>query len=719
MPTAIDNVAALRPDLLRGTRRADAAASRRLMELIGPVSLAACPLTLIAYLGLCHGVNPITGLATLAALYGLGVVPGYLAQRLIFRVQVVTPFENLVSSLLLGTLLTPLVWYAFCWLGLSTVFGGLVVTAALATPLACGWHRRPIEQLRRLVTPADTPILWVALGLTILWSYTLRLVDVDSGRVVILPYTDHVLHSLLVAELARGVPMQTVPFLAGATQWAYHQMPDVWCDLMRRATGATPQDAYFFLALPLRYVFVVLAGYLAMVRRFGRPAAVAGVLGMLTFVGFPQRLLLDNWLLVHLHQSYPAAFGLVGVFLIFHYVFVARATSPRGAMLLASTLSVVLLWYKANYALVVAPAVALVCLWVFLRRRDPWGLALCFVVSLVLAGVRYLDLSTADLRGTFVFAPMAFVTWWWSTLGTWWGSSVASTIVNGGVMPAIEALPPLAQWPAKLAFLLARKFQIGLLVLPYLVYRCRFARGRSQARLLDAFILALLATCIIGFVLLPVHERLVWNVSIHVLFLVDAVLLLLMGPAVVDVVGRLARRGRWTAVGTTILLLALVIHNAVLLCREVLPAVSGRHEIDPGTAACARYVQTHTPTDAVILQPMYRDASYGPALLMQRRMVLGNGDLWRRYGTPRNVADVERLMADLEAFYAGTDAATARAILDRYHVDYVIADRSVADDSSTESPLERVFEKDNVAVYRAAKPLRPAKPPTPMTASRG
>jgi len=684
----------------------------RWRDTVGLASLVACPVVLIAYLFLDHGLDLMVGFRAVGSLYVLGVIPGYLAQRMIFGVRAASPFETLLSSMLLGTLLTPVLWYTLCWLGLSSFFAPLMIVLALAVPLVRGWHRQPGARLIGLVTASDAPVLWVALGMTVLWSLPISVVEVQDGRILIMATSDHILHTMLVGELARGVPAATVPYIVGADQWAYHMMPDVWCDLIRRAAGTDAPTAYFYLALPLRYVLLSLACYLALVRRFGRTGAIVGVLCMLTFVGWPKRILFDNWLLTFLHWNVTLAFGLVGVFLILYYVSMTDPVRPRRPLLLAAILSALLLWYKANLALVVAPAVAVVCLIVLVKRRDFRWLGLCLSVQLLLGMVRYVELSSSDVHDTFVMAPLAFVGWWWDKLKIqfpWWGSTKVSVFVNGTVIPAIEALPPLVAWPAKFALLMLRKFHLGLVVLPYLVFRCKFARSRFQAHLVDVLILLILAMCVAGFVFLPVCKGLLWNVSLHLWFLIDALLLALMGPVVVDVVRRLARRGSAVTVVTGVVLLAVCVHNAALLCTSTLPSLRVGREISEDLYASCEYVQAATPTDAVILHPGYRTEHHGPALLMRRRLVLDNGDLWRVFDTERLPHNIAHMMSDLDEFYAGTDPASGRAILQHYGVDYVIVDRSVADPRPDESLLTPSFSRGDVTVYRVTKRPEPAE----------
>ena len=450
-------------------------AKARRLDRLGPLSLIGCLLLLVAYLVFYHGLEPMVGCKAVACLYFLCFVPGYLAQRYLFRLQGLPKFETLLSSLLLGVLLTPFVWYAFCRLGISAIFFPMVLAIGLAVACSAAWHRRKPPQgdnAESLVTPADAAILWLSLAMAVLWSYSMTVVEMQDGQVHVMPYVDHAFHATLIAELARGVPAQTVPFVAGAQQLAYHYMPHMWCDMIRRATGADLQSAYFFIALTFRYLFVSLAVYLALVPRFGRMAALTGVGFTLAVVGYVGHagaaVMFSNSLLGYLHGNYPAWFGLTGVFLILYYVSRIDSDKPRAPLLLASILSVSLLWYKANFALTIAPAVAILSLFVLGKRRDYRWWVLCVGVQALLTGLRLWELSSADFSQTIIWQPVVFLVWWWDIMSV---PSGWPTAVLNAIRQSIETLPSVFQWPMVLAGCLLHRFHVGLIAVFYLLAR--------------------------------------------------------------------------------------------------------------------------------------------------------------------------------------------------------------------------------------------------------
>lgn len=674
---------------------------------VGVASLVACPTLLLAFISLRYGLAPLVGLRAFVALYALGVVPGYLVQRYVLRLSHRTPFEDLASSWLLGTLLVPALWYVCCCVGISLIFYPTMLALATTAPFALGWHRNVAARLRNLVSTTEAPVLWLALGLAVLWSWQLDLVSFRDGQVLVLPHNDHMVHTSWLAELARGTPPETIPFIACLDKSAYHYLPDVWCDMIRRFAGTDARTAYFCLALPLRYVLVCLACYLALVGRFGRTAAVVGSACVLAFTGYHGSwFVLTNPLLTYLYWNFPASFGLCSVLLILYLVSLLNRDQPRPILLGISMLSGLLLWHKANFALVTMPAVAVLCGLVLLRRRDYGWLLACLAMQAMLVGIRMWDSATSDLSPEMVFEPFRFVSYmWWK--GTLWikahadAESIWITLPIQAMMSVqrnVNALPAILKWPAVLILCLAYAFQVGIPVAVYARLRCGFGRFRPRANPVDVVVLTILLSCAAGFVLLPIQRALVWNISMHLFALVTVLLLMLMGPVLCDLVTRALRGGRTaTTVGAIVLALALV-GNTYALGRKALgPTADVQDVITPDLYACYRYVEAATPRDAMILHPRFEQGLMSAGLLTQRRIVLEP--------TLDGQCDMRAILSDLRVFYAGTNSTRARVALDRYGVDYVVADRSLPRRAGYESFLTEVFHANNMAVFRTTVAL--------------
>ncbi len=691
MALVVNGIAAL-PQQRAGVGNAPTLAAR--------AALLPAPAALAVYLVIFQSVPVLVTAKAVGIFLPLTTLVGYAIQRLALRTQVEGAFATVVSSLLLGSLATPLIWYVFCALriGWLVVPSGVALTMGVAVLIL--QDRRASSKDAIHLSGSDAVAVWVVLGVMVLWAWGLGVFGMRDGRLHFLPYTDHVLHVLLIGELGRGIPPETVPFISGAERWAYHQMPDVWAELLRRVTGTDVTTAYFGLALSLRYVLVGLAGYLVLARRFGRPAAILGVLSLFCIVGIPGRMLGVTWFQTYFRDSYPTAFGLVGVFLAFYYVSLADTQRYHGGLLLASAVSVGLLWCKANFAVAVAPAVAVVVVVVLIGRRDFRWLAVCLGVMALLSGVRFWELSSADMRGTFVFAPWAFVDFLWQTQGTWWGIGVVSAVINKTIVPTIDSLPAVLAWPAKLAFHLLYRFHLGLIVVPYLVYRFRRDRDQEGVPAFDALFLLVFVVGAIGFVLLPIQKGMTGNVSIHIVFLLHALLLMAIGPALIDL-GRAAihRRSKKAIVASlaAFAVLGMNVHSLFALTAE--DAQAGK-PVNEGLCAASRWIANHTPKDAVILHPDYHQEHTATALLAERRVVLDFGPCWARQG----MCDVKRMMTELDRFYAGTDAASTRAVLDRYDVDYVVVNHAEKGQCPNVTLLTRAFRMDDVAVYRVERP---------------
>ncbi|MBN1346108.1 MAG: hypothetical protein JXQ73_25700 [Phycisphaerae bacterium] len=666
----------------------------------GLASLIGCPTLLISFFAIHYGLPLLVGVKAIAALYVLCVVPGYFIQVRVLGIRATLPFETLASSLLLGALLTPFLWYALCCAGLSAVFYPGMVLLAAAVPVRYGWHRRIGVRMKGLVTPADAPVLWLAIILAILWSW--RLVPFETireGQVTILQHVDHLVHTTLVAELSRGIPAEAIPFIAGPTKWAYHYMPDVWCDMIRRMVGTDARDAYFFLALPLRYVFLTLGCYLALLRRFGRVGALAGAACMLMVVGYPYSwILLTNWLLSFLHESYPTPFGLCGFFLILYYASMLDRGHLRGTLMLTAVLSALLLWHKANFALVVVPAVAIFSAVVLIRAHDVRWLFACLAAQGLIVGVHQLSMWGADFGTTFVMAPGAFLNDLWCKL------SLPGEMPSHAVdvfRRTVNGFPRILRWPVVFVTCMAHTFHVGFIIGVYAVVRCGFGRRRPRLEHFDLLVLLVLLLCFVGFVIFPVQKGMVLNVSFHLWALVYAILFGLLGPVLCDLMRRLATCKRRAFIAGTALLALAFAGNAYALGRKVFGPLPYHCDVmDVDLYRCFRYIESSTPRDAVVMQPRFLEGWMGAAGITQRRTVLDGARIWRPV-----YDDTALMLADLQAFYGGGIAPRcARDIVDRYGADYVVAEAGLPDSSGYDSFLTEVFRSGGMVVFQV-KPL--------------
>lgn len=681
---------------------------------------------LAGYLALHRELGWFLAFKSIAALYALCFAPGFLAQQYIFRVRHRSHFESCTSSLLLGLFLTPLAWYSLCWANLADLFPPLVLVASVAVTILI--VRRPVsasplEKPCGLIGIKDTPILWLSLALAILWSYSNTVVEFHNGYAEIRAYGDHSFHVSLIAELSRGVPPKAVPFVAGAQKIGYHLIPDVWCELLRRACNTDVQTAYFDLALTFRYLFVSLACYLALVTRFGRLAALAGVLVMFTVVGYTQDEFLSNILLGYFHASYPTSFGLTGLFLILFYVGRMDIDRPRAPLFLASLLSAMLLWFKANYALAVVPAVGLLALWILVRRKDYRWWLLCVGTQMALIVFRLWQLSSADFAQTLTYRPLSFLVWWWDFLKAppGWPSLVLTHIKT-----TVEALPSPLTWPAVLAVCLVHRFHLGLIVIAYLIYRSRRyarylgARPASEQRnsapehlppaaprptarvnvlaanynFADALTLLILLTTFAGFVFFPDALGPTGNVSVHLWFMAFALMISLMGSAICPVAIRMFRSGKIPAFATVTLVVAALAYNAPSLRSRALWETRRKSDkLSIDLYDCYRYVEMSTPLDALVLQPQLQGWNTA-GMLTQRRLVMEREHTWKYFWPTKQT------LVDARKFFDPSSQCDAREMLKRYGVDYVVVDLSSGWRVPDETLLEPLFERETAVVYR-------------------
>lgn len=639
------------------------------LALSGVLSILLCLLAGMAYLSIHHEVPIWVCVRALAGLCVLNLLPGYVLQRFVFRVRPVSAFETMLSSLLLGVMLVPLIWYGLGWLGVSATTASVAIVAAAMIPLVNEWYRErgmageDSTPRRWAIHPRDTAILWLALLLMVIWSYETALVEIRDGRAYTVPSHDLLMPAALVGEFSRGIPLGAVPFVAGVEKLSYHYMSMVWCDMLRHVAGTDAMTAYFHLALPLRYLFMAFGGYLVLVRRFGRTGALAGVACMFAVVD-PVRYFFPGGSLILLHYGYTASFGLVGTLLSVFYVSIAIKEHRRGALLTASIVSVLLLCYKANFALVVAPAVAIYATVVLLKSRDYRWLALCLGAQTLVAALLYWQISNADMRHTLVMAPLAYLQWEWMGL-------MLPAAVKVGLHNAVASLPGVLEWPAIFVLWLVYRWHVGIVVLLYMVLFCRFGRSGHRAGGTDRMILLLLGCCALGFVFLPIQENLVWNIAQHLRILVHVLLFALIGPALCSFVAHMKARGRPAMVTTSIGLVLALVANGFILHTKALsetrqPVYLGSEDV----YSCYRFIRASTPPDSVILHPTRYATGRAISALTQRRMVLDIPETWSMMRNVQPIAD------DVRRFYQEASASEVREILERYRVDYVLAERS-------------------------------------------
>ncbi len=653
----------------------------------GAISLITCLVLLIIYLSWYHPLALSVSIKSVLALYFLNVIPGYLILRKLLRFRPASKFEMFIASLLTGTLISPMLWYLFSWLHMGFIFIPLCCLLGVIVPIKRRWYRRVGRRLSLLVKPRDAWILWLTLGFVGLWSYQLNIVSVRSDGVAVLTYRDHNLHATFVAELLRGVPMASMPCLAGAKKWAYHHMPDVWVAMMARFTGGSANDAYMYIALVMRYIFVSLAIYLALVCRFGRMGAAAGLVFALGVSGVPGVPMLTYHFTEYLHNSFPTAFGISGVCLTLYAVSVPNGNRYRPGLLLAAVMSVLLLWHKANFALVVAPAVSLLIAVTLLRQkeRDYTWLWICAAAQILLTLIRYVDLSSADVHLTFVFNGVNYMYTWWKSLDL--PQALAA------MKQPIEQLPILLRWPIIYASCATITFHLGLISCVFLLTRWWHKSGAMMPRRGDWLTLLILLAAGIGFVVLPVQKDADYNVSAHIGYLVEVLLLSLLGPVLLALVSRVPVSTRRLAIPITLLMVFLLVGNTVRLRVSHHPQGTPADLVSTSTYAAYQFLQANSPEDAVVLVKAHEAQSVA-GLLTQRRIVLERSDTWRLF------YDTKKILADVNEFYRHPLSPSSIKMLRHYEVDYLIATDTQSLLRDHHELFEEVFRQGDTAVYR-------------------
>ncbi len=702
------------PSVLRATTAAPTATDTLgagVRGYAGVVSTVSC-VTILALAGhVWLNLSGITILRVLAGLYVLGIAPGYLVQRLVVRSGGRTPFEIATSSLLLGVLLTPFAWYLANAGGMPMLFWMLVGIGGVAAPIVWRRSRHSLTKSLERIELSETLSLWGGVALTLMWGMVATLATPvhTSEGIVSRIGMDHQFHLGWMAEFARGIPAAMGPFMAPDHRWAYHCLPDLWCDLLRRISGTDIDTAYFRVALPLRYVLISLACYLGLHRRFGRIGAGLSALAMFGWLGashvrsFMPCPPLTNWLATYFDWNPPSGPALVAIFLTLYFVSLARGRGTRGNLVIASGLAGLLFWNKANLALVVVPAVLLFVGVRLLLRRDVRGLALSAAVFLGIVAAFYLSVRSADLRSVLVFAPFRFMHYLW-----WEGSECLAglkpAMLAGASADAVrtlrygvDCLPSVLRPPAIFAICMTYLFHVGIVVGVLAVWRRGF--GRRQGRLgdVDRLMLLILGFTLIGFVLLPVQRGFTFNLGLHNFAVVHALLLALAGPVLASLIASAWRSGRKVFIGTIVAVVCVVGVNAYAMTAGGGTRQSdATHVISPDTYACYGWIKRHTPKDAIILHPGYSHGSLAACVLTQRRQVLDCAPWWSCQWPRVVLPRIEACMA----FYRGMEPDAARAWLEEREVDYVITKRGFPGRAAYAPFLREEFTHGDQAVSR-------------------
>ena len=306
--------------------------------------------------------------------------------------------------------------------------------------------------------------------------------------------------------------------------------------------------------------------------------------------------------------------------------------------------------------------------------------------------LRYAQISSADMRHTLIMAPLAYLQWEWAGL-------VLPVSVKAVVQGAVASLPGVLEWPTVFVLWLIYRWHVGIAVLLYLILLCRFGRSGHRAGGTDRMILLVLVCCALGFVFLPVQEHLVWNIAQHLRILMHALLFALIGPAVCSFIAHMKARSRRAMMTTVGVVVAAFVANGFALYDKALSDT--RRPVQLGTAdaySCYQFIRSATPLESVILHPTRYSTGRVVSALTQRRMVMDIPENWSMMG------DVQRVTDDVRRYYLDASRDDAREILERYHVDYVVADRLEALQPADDIMLTPVFRSGGAVVYRVGIP---------------
>ncbi len=598
----------------------------------------------------------LNGLAGAGLMRGLGV-------------RLARPSERVFVGLVAGLTLHATAALVLGWLGLS--LGAVVAAVSLASAAILLARARWRWPARRL--PVELGLISLAFVAAAACVPRLGAVRWRGDELVVSTYLDHLFHASIVHELLRAVPPRQMPFFAGERFWSYHFYGDV-SDAVVSLVGGWHPLAVHLGGGGLLIWFLMVLGLTVTARRLARSLLGAPVLTFLFLGG----VTLEDASRRYLSDNTPAVFG-VAVLTAVVLLLWPRPRPSDGRVRLAGFLAGGLYFYKANFFLVAAPAVAAVgVVWLIGRepRRMLW-LALGGVAGAVgplawhamsprraggigfeyglymryLAGLQSLELSTSP------WGPALYFVQWLVTEVS--GPCAALALL--GVLA--RRLRPRARVRGDLAA------SVGLAVgavtwAVVMLWLVESGTGRFTA----------------------------WNVAGHTVVLVPIFGLSLATWGLGAVAERLRPWRTWllAAASLATLVSALVFDANPRGERALGP------ELSRAMVALAR-----TPTDAVVLSAQLTDGPTFLSALSGRRVVLERVNTFRSFFA--SIPQRERDVADI---HDREDTGRVEALLDAYRVTHML----VGVDRPLRAPIDAAVIVDG-AQYRVLRRGAPASAP--------
>ena len=476
----------------------------------------------------------------------------------------------------------------------------------------------------------------------------------DGALRVNLHYYDGFIRNATIREVAHSVPPQ-MPFAAGAA-YGYHYGMDLFISLFDRYLGLGVPDLVHRLTLAAFFLFLLAAAY-----AFGRELAgsekAAGLMAALVVFGsggltYAAGLLLGTPLGGNVFRSFYF-FDLAGInsllpalgLLFSGWLCLARALktgapgwAAAAAILLASTLEFkIFLFAPVVGSLLLAGGIA----------RLKHGERVLLRTALTTAALSAVLLAPALFSGRGAMAyrfRIVFMDWFLEALKEirierW--TLAWNNVFHGGGAGAADLLLCLLFF----AVFVLGTLGLSLLALPAFLRGAWPARRGAELRLVLAFFVALSAGAFFGFgIFLGGVPRQILNIYNYYAAL--AVLLLALGEraaALGDRPGRIAG-----AVPALVLALSLPTTIWFLGIKAASPEP---RVFDAGFLAAAKWLETTTPAEAVVLQPL--DLRYACYFSGRRSVLDDSVHSYLTFHLPRRLVgerrnDVNRFFRDPE-----------------------------------------------------------------------
>lgn len=598
-----------------------------------------------------------------------------------------------------GYVVSSICCYLVCWAFSPRAF--VPVAAAALLYFATGARKSPGEWAARFRRGASRlwldfdPILVVIVTIVaarylVVYCY---LFDNGSGSIIYRQYmVDNLFNTGMCHEISRGVPLAQMPNMSGLPFFRYHFMGSFFVWMTATFSGADMIRVFHVYAPVIFNILIVGHVYFLCARLGGgRPFGAAGAV-LLFLLYFPSEKLLfyfrfmppSDFELTWIYKSFSAFAGLPVAAAFFHMLAIrSRAPGERAPGIAAGFFAAALFLFKANFGLALFPAFALhSAAGLVSPKRDTGKTAVELAAAAASLALIWLIFSKYSQITNIIFEFGEYAAY----------LRYKYFYFDAPVLILFNRLPDPVVLTISAVF--RPLLDNSGVIFPFMALY--FLTGRKGDGGLKSF--SLFFYIAVAFIFLFLRDsRHAMNLAkdLHHCSYLFSVIPGILGIRIAWerlMSSRAAAGSRapiWKAAAAALLVASVIGSAATTFGPKELYA----YPIDRGDMAAWVYIKNNTPPDSVILLSDYENGAEN--MFGGRRSVLEL--IWPKISFP---GVFERRTRDISVFFNTKDTAAARAILDEYGADYVLASAGARIHFPFEGLLEKKFESGNTIVYR-------------------